>query len=343
MLSQRPALRALPVVNSNILENVTVSDHRSSIISIDQAQAEFAKLPNNASKKRAALTRSVGFIVTEEGADHFLAHRRKDLLQSDPQLTCVLDPAVAEHPIFAEFDASCFLFRFFSSRCLVQKTTSYPHLRLYKAMELGKRYDEIPANLVARSLDGNTTGSYPGNVVLGKRRRHAGDQKVGAAKTKGLTPDSEAEVAAIRAELDAITDDGERAALARKYGFIPVTLKDGTKETVHMYTAHVPAHLLGYVPFPAHTTIETLLLSAPRLDPATYSIAMDKNERAIVERTERIDIERLVWLIATGVQGINRENVLEKLELAPPKTAISFIDGNSRNCKFANLRVKVSG
>lgn len=325
------------------METLTMNNHTPPPFpEYDQAQAEFALLPNDAPKKRAALTRKLHFLVMGESAIHFLTHSRKHLRQDDPQLSCVLDAEIAKHPIFGEFDSfSATRWRFVRSRCSIQTSKTYPHLRLYKAVELEKRHDELPRRLVATTLDGNTEGSYPGNVKLGPRQRGGGSvtgHPIGPRKTKKLSRQSYNDMVGHRACMDAIADDGARAAYARRQGFIPVTLIDGKSETVHLLTGSVPKGTLGYVPFPADMTMEKLLKSGPGINPATYTIAMDTHGYALISTTERIDIAKLVWLIASGVKGLHRGTVLNMLRSAP--AVIGFHDGNPRNLRLANLKAR---
>jgi hypothetical protein len=303
----------------------------------ERAQAAFAKLPNNASKSRAALARKKSFITIGDDAVRFLSHSRKGWRQQDPQLEAILDAYTVErHLIFAEFDAlGATRWRFFGNRVTVQTIKSYSHLRLFKAIEMGMRYDELPRGLIARPLDGNTTGSYRGNIRLERPQRGGSGRIVKAGKTKDLSPESYELIAKHRAAMNA-RDDVAAAAYARDLNFIPVTLANGSPETVHLLTGSVPRGLKGFVPFPPGMTVEALLEVAPGINPHTYSVAMDKHGRVNIQATERIDVARLVWLVGSGYgDGLTRSNVLERLGAAP--AVIGFSDGNPRNLKLRNL------
>jgi len=305
-----------------------------------RAQSEFAKLPNKGRRatSRPGLTRKLHFLVDGDTALHFLTHDRRQLDQCAPQLDCLVDAAIAAHPIFDEFDQdSATIWRWFGGRPYIHTTKSYAPARLRIAIEKGVRYDQLPRDLVASPVDGNTIGD---SAELRPKDRvgRSGGQAVGPRKGKELIAEDYEKLAAHRAVMDAMGDDVGAAAYARRLGFIPVNYRDNTEGTVHLVTARVPPGLKGYMPFPAGMTIDKAVRAAPGIVPAEFSMPMDPNGRPVIAVNERIDLAQLVWLIGHGYgEGLHRGNVMERLKAAPAKRDFRWRDGNRRDCRQANM------
>ena len=310
--------------------------------SMAEAQAEYSTLRNDETKKRAQLTRKHHFIVTDDGAHHFVCHTRKDLAQTAPQLSAVLDPEIAAHTIFKEFDSceqTSWGLQRGTGRVEVRERISYSVLLLCQALKLNRPYDEL-GDLKATSKDGNTLGNYEGNIELRPRgeKRRAGSRARGAFKTKELDARSTKELEKHRAILQNLTH-AERMKYIRRVGLIDVTLKNGKSEKVHLLGGKPREDgTAWYVSFSEDMTMEKLLSFAPGIDPLSYCMAMDLTGQVVLTQSANLDLAQLVWLIHHHPEGLTRANVLQRLADAPAARDIKFHDGDKLNLKVSNLK-----
>lgn len=308
----------------------------------EAAQAEFFALGayGDTPRARASLTRKFGFISTPAGAKHFISHPR-DYPSATPQLSALLDADIAAHPIFAEIDAdkkSRWRQRSLRSGVTIQTTFSYSLPFLCGAIEAGVPYAELARTHKASPRDGNTLGNYSGNFPIVPRSYQPPKGVVrGPQKTKRLSQKSEDELERHRLNLLAERSASARGKYARTAGMIDVTLEDDTLEKVHLLGGRKRDDgLPWYFPFPASMSVEKLLASAPGIEPGGYILTLDRAGSPILTFTPlAIEVARLVWLIASGVEGLHRGNLQELLKSVPD--TISFRDGKQRHLKLANL------